>query len=394
MHSPLFIVTPIVRRPLNFVKRRRLRRACSARMTGSSSTDVNEWLRSARASIANGDKLAVYLGNESCDLDSVVSPLGLAYASHHHSGCAAIPVLNVKRAELRLRRDVEIELENAGVNSALIPCVDDTPVEQVLKLGGGGLTLVDHNELAGHQSQLGEFVTAIVDHHQDTGLYPNATRTMARCGSCATLTTRFITSDDCIPPEVAQLLLAAILSDTHGLERRTIEEDHEAADRLSRIAGIPRLQWHSMLKRISAAKSNLEGFTAREVLLKDYKGFGVAGISSIGRGIEQWMGAEEEALTESVLEQVRVEKGVEAMVVMTAFKDADGAFRREILIHGDTAAGSLLRHNLPNCSGMQLEPKNAHGLKNATCFEQRNLEATRKITAPQIVLVLEELTVL
>ena len=365
------------------------RRVCTASMVGGSASDVNNWLRSVRSSIANREKLAVYLGNESCDLDSVVSPLGLAYASHY-SGRAATPVLNVRRAELRLRRDVESELRNAGVDSALLPCVDDTPVEEVLKRGGG-LTLVDHNELTGHQSYLGEFVTAIVDHHQDSGMYSNATRTMARCGSCASLVSRFVPTDELLSAKMAQLLLAAILSDTHGLERRAIDEDHKAADRMSRIAGIPRLEWRSMLKRISAAKSDLSGFTAREVLLKDYKGFGVAGISSIGRGLEEWMGAEEEALTERVLEEVRVEKEVEVMVVMTAFKDANGAFRREILIHGDTAAGTLLRRNLAQCSGMQLDPKTVRGSKDATCFEQRNLEATRKITAPQIVSVLDRL---
>ena len=94
----------------------------------------------------------------------------MAYSSHYNSSLAIISVLNVKRTELPLRRDVEIEVENADVDSALIPCAGDTHAEQGL-IHGGGITLVDNNELSRCGSQLDELVTAFVGHHQDGSLF-------------------------------------------------------------------------------------------------------------------------------------------------------------------------------------------------------------------------------
>ena len=76
------------------------------------------------------------------------------------------------------------------------------------------------------------------------------------------------------------------------------------------------------------------------------------------------------------------------MVVMTAFKEPHGAYWREIFLHSDTEAGSLLMHNLANFSGMQLELKNMHGSEAAPFFEQQNIQTPRNINAQQTVLVL------
>ena len=53
----------------------------------------------------------------------------------------------------------------------------------------------------------------------------------------------------------------------------------------------------------------MERLTAREVLLKDSKGFEEAGNSSIGQRIEKCMSGEEYELTESIVEQFRGKKG-------------------------------------------------------------------------------------
>ena len=137
-----------------------------------------------------------------------------------------MPVLNVKRASLRLLRNVEIELENSGAYLTFIPCAANTHVEEVLKRGGGDIPLIDHNEVTRHLSQLGELVTTTVDYRRDNGLYLNAAKIMARCGLRATQASHFITSDDFVQLEVAQLLLGVISSGKYKLKRRAIEQDH------------------------------------------------------------------------------------------------------------------------------------------------------------------------
>ena len=127
-----------------------------------------------------------------------------------------------------------------------------------------------------------------------------------------------------------------------------------------------------MLKRIIGTKTSYQGFIERYDHLEDYRRL-LGKNFKYWKAIGQWRGTEEDELAENVLEQVRKEKGVEGMVVMTAFKEPDGAYRCKISLQGDTEAGPLLQNNLENCLGTQLEPKNMHGLEAAIFFELRKI---------------------
>lgn len=342
----------------------------------------------------NSQPIALYLGNESCDLDSVVSPLALAYAAN------ALPVLNVRRHELRLRRDVVQEVAHAGVEITALVCLDELPQQSLdhVLANGGSLTLVDHNQLTISQESSGKYVVAIVDHHADARLYPQAARTMARTGSCASLVSQYLPDDSSIPNPLAKLLLSAVLADTSGLRKHTTDVDVKAADRLSALACCPRKEWDALLRRISEAHHDLSGFTARDILLKDYKAFKggaySAGISSVGKSLAAWI--QEDSLTSALcadaLEKLLVEKNVDVIMVMTAFKDAStGVFHREILVHGKSIVADSIRKQLGDKDAMKLQRFEIADTALGTCFVQRNLEATRKVVAPHVVDILSNI---
>jgi len=106
----------------------------------------------------------------------------------------------------------------------------------------------------------------------------------------------------------------------------------------------------------------LSGFTARDILLKDYKAFKggaySAGISSVGKSLAAWI--QEDSLTSALcadaLEKLLVEKNVDVIMVMTAFKDAStGVFHREILVHGKSIVADSIRKQLGDKDAMKLQ---------------------------------------
>lgn len=82
--------------------------------------------------------------------------------------------------------------------------------------------LVDHNQLLPRWADCAPdyTITAVVDHHDDEHLYPDASPRIVEVptGSCASLVTRLLDNDSApLPPDLATLLLCAILIDTDGL---------------------------------------------------------------------------------------------------------------------------------------------------------------------------------
>lgn len=338
MHHLTFASFPLpLTRSLCYRQTRLMSSMNRARMTSDKSA-VNAFLRSSRTHVTHDSSAAsIYLGNEACDLDSVASALALAYAKHA-SGSPSVAVLNVQRDELRLRRDVMLMLQDVEIDTSALTFVDEINLNTALSRGGG-LTLVDHNELALHQRELSSYVIRIVDHHADKGEHTGALRLIERTGSCASIVSQSIADDANIPPPLAYLLLAAVLVDTSALQSQTLPRDIAAAERLGRIAELPKELWNGLFKRVKTARNDADGFSARELLLKDYKCFagsrGRVGIASVGGGLLEWTLEKSRPLCTTVLEQVRLEKAVECLMVMTNLM-RDDQFCREVLIFGET----------------------------------------------------------
>jgi exopolyphosphatase len=172
------------------------------------------------------------MGNEAGDLDTVASSLAFAWIQAETRKIPTIPLIQTERSDIGLRAENVYALSLAGLQHDVpeLLCIDD-----LLWTGAfpsNTFALVDHNRLLPQYSAGNPDVkvVAVVDHHEDEGLYKDSaeTRIIAPAGSCASHVAHL-----CHPPlpsGLASLLLSAILIDTQGLKAggKALQVDHEA----------------------------------------------------------------------------------------------------------------------------------------------------------------------
>lgn len=145
----------------------------------------------------------------------------------------------------------------------------------LLNMGRKNVILVDHNE----RSQAVDGIESaeileIIDHHR-IGTLETISPVFFRnqpLGCTATIMYQIYNERNLeIPPKIAGLLCAAILSDTLMYRSPTCtEEDKMAAEELAKIAGVDTEQFANEMFR---AGSNLSNKTPEEIFLQDFKKF-------------------------------------------------------------------------------------------------------------------------
>ena len=120
-----------------------------------------------------------------------------------------------------------------------------------------------------------------------------------------------------IPPQIAGLLCAAILSDTLLFRSPTCTPaDEEAARSLAEIAGI---QVEEFAQQMFKEGSNLKGKSPEEITFMDFKLFNTAGVS-FGVGQVTFLSEEElqevKASLQDYLEQAREKQGLDMLFMM------------------------------------------------------------------------------
>ncbi|CAG2115816.1 unnamed protein product, partial [Medioppia subpectinata] len=151
------------------------------------------------------EPIELVVGNESCDLDSAVSAVGLAFIKHteynkvESNNRLVIPVLNTTRNELQLKTEVIFWFENSvHLSRDDLICWDEIDV-QILKTKKVLITLVDHN-VNEEMARIGEIIE-IIDHHKYDATRspvsdPSKVFVDPSIGSCSTLIAeRFLRSD-------------------------------------------------------------------------------------------------------------------------------------------------------------------------------------------------------
>lgn len=232
----------------------------------------------------------VVLGNESADVDSIAAPIARAKSLSLKSTSPNeiyIPVINIPREQLRLRRDVLYLFSILSIKAKNLVFVDEIPLLQLWSHGRLRLHLVDHNELTDHQSYMKNSVISLVDHHADEKIdYPlcsKKNKIITRVGSVSSLIAKNLleTTDNQLHKSWAQFLLAAVLLDTRNLKNpvKTTEFDLEAANKLSLI--LPKFNQKKFYKKLLEARSDVRGFTTEELLLKDMKSYFHGGLSYV-----------------------------------------------------------------------------------------------------------------
>lgn len=283
----------------------------------------------------------VVLGNESADLDSIVSAIAHAYhlSRELDSSHIVLPYINIPREQFALRRDAQYLFELFGLSLDDVSFVDDSVTLAALHESKRlKLHLVDHNELKPDQSHLGNTVVDIIDHHLDSKKrYPLLKQKKIRTiGSCASLIAEALLEEqpfNGISNEFASFLLAPILIDTLNLQSKdkTTESDVAIVKQLTAIAAdaLPGDYYETLL----ANKSDVTGFTKQMLLLKDFKKYRTSGVTY---GMSSLVSAEgftedhEEVLLPE-LEAFSQINGLDFLVLLMPHRDAQITGREIVL---------------------------------------------------------------
>lgn len=367
----------------------------------TSCSALNDHLKSCRPTRAT-EPVHIILGNEGADLDSVACALALSYAKTHKT----LPIINIKRADLRLRRDVlhalqlvEVDVENLCFIDDPHVHLEDAPV----------ITLVDHNALAPHQMHLSPKITAIFDHHVDENQFRNATpRHIVPSKSCATIITELILPtehsplsdsadvDAGVPLSVSLLLLFAILLDSHNMSHPPcgeISSDKAAIEMLLKHAGMSAADRDVLFNQLYSARIDVIGFTALDLMRKDVKMIEIdsttLAICSIPISFPDLLVRSENELAAAVRDFAAA-CHVDCVVLMLAYSENTVRIRKLLISEGSIGnilARQLLKNLHHRSYDLQLETAGyVSGLHN---FHQRNSKASRKAVIPLLKLCLQ-----
>ncbi|KAJ8398451.1 hypothetical protein AAFF_G00427060 [Aldrovandia affinis] len=255
---------------------------CSSLRIYRSLVNMECFLHSCRSALKGipekSPGLHIVLGNEACDLDSMVSSLAFAYFLSKNSGYGKtpVPVLNIPRAEFPLHTDNGFLLRESGLTQDALVFRDEVDLLGLHRAGKLALTLVDHNVLPSADSDLEGAVVEVIDHHQlERVPSPSCPVTVETVGSCATLVTERIMqkAPEVLDRQVAQLLYGTIIMDCVNMapeaEKVTPKDSKYAVLLESRFPDLP--PRGALFQSLQNAKFDISGLTTEQMLLKDLK---------------------------------------------------------------------------------------------------------------------------
>ena len=179
------------------------------------------------------------------------------------------PVADVTRVMAKVRHRYFPILDEDGKYCGMVSR------RNIIALRKRRIILVDHNEATQAVEGFDQAeILEIIDHHRIGSLETSGPVYFRNqpVGCTATIITQMYDENDMeIPPQIAGLLLAAILSDTLVFRSPTCTPLDEAlAKRLAKIAGVDIDEFAS---EMFEAGEKLDGKTAEEVFLQDFKVF-------------------------------------------------------------------------------------------------------------------------
>lgn len=225
------------------------------------------------------------------------------------------PVADVTRVMAKVRHRYFPILDEDGKYCGMVSR------RNIINLQKRRIILVDHNEATQAVEGFDQAeILEIIDHHRIGSLETSGPVYFRNqpVGCTATIITQMYDENGMeIPPQIAGLLLAAILSDTLVFRSPTCTPlDEATAKRLAKIAGV---EINTFANEMFEAGEKLDGKTAEEVFLQDFKvfmcgdiRFGVAQGSYMTR--KNLLAAE--ALLKPYLEEARNKQNVEDIYML------------------------------------------------------------------------------
>ncbi|KAH8294482.1 hypothetical protein KR018_011790 [Drosophila ironensis] len=338
-----------------------------------------------------GRKLHLVVGNESCDLDSAVSAVALAFVyAHRNRHHDYIPVLNILRRDYPLKTEVGYMFGKCGIDEQVLLFSDDLPTEMIRNFN---VILVDH-----HVSPLAPSVTEILDHRRLDAEDPSyklipagfQKRIDVSVGSCATLVAeRYFFETEPRSTYVAQLLHATIVLDTINFSvasKRFGPLDLNMAEALEEELGLPESVRSQLFDELVAARADISQLSLTEVLRKDMKMLAtdrhvvpMAGMPMLVRDFVEKNGAEA-AIRE-------FSPGSDVIAILGMYVNpTDGQVQRDLALISLTGQSQLverIQQALFASSDPDLQLL-AHDTRfMGGCFlRQQNVQATRKHILP------------
>lgn len=213
------------------------------------------------------------IGHKKPDLDAVVSALAVAEFRKQRGDTNPIAVIADP-----INPETEFVFKKFSFEvPKLITASEIKPEDKIV--------LVDHNEVDQRLDNLPQDqIVAIVDHHKfNINLNHPIKITAMPLGSCTTIVyAKFRQYKLTISPELAKLMLCAVLSDTVGLKSgTTTTKDRYAVTDLATAAGITNVE--ELTLEIFKAKSNISTLSPEQIIKNDYKVFEFAKKTFIGQ---------------------------------------------------------------------------------------------------------------
>ncbi|KDQ56733.1 hypothetical protein JAAARDRAFT_59002 [Jaapia argillacea MUCL 33604] len=396
----------------------------------------------------------VVMGNEAGDLDTIASSIAYAWLrSQLTKSTQIVPFQQTRRADFRLREENLYALSLAKIDTSVgsLLCRDD--VTTTAPFPSHKFCLVDHNRISDvfTESNPEAQVVAVIDHHDDEGLYKDTANPRVvevPTGSCTSLVSRLFSqaSGVEIPAELATLLMCGILIDTGGLK---VGGKAEEADRQSAAWLAPRSTLASSLQPIQGSqintgpppplqdvaaikdltntlqtkKADVSHLSTTDLLKRDYKEYTLTpswatsenilvGLSSVPVGCTSWIQNDKDFWADC--EKWMADRGLAALGILTSFrgepkknrfKTSKGKHKREQLwvvnVEGVGAElATRLWKGLEGSKDLKAKRKsfkklggkdegNFTSTKVARLYKQGNVEANRKVTAPLVRTIVE-----
>lgn len=363
-------------------------------------------------------------GNQSADLDSVISAISYSFLSHLANEGVLIPLINIPRQDLRLRRDIVSLMQSHAITEDLLYFVDD--VEKLNGFEKTDVILVDHCNIQGEELtallKAGKLdVVGIVDHHADEGVFLNASpRIIHSNGSCSSLVFNYWQSKVgreilVKNSELVELLLAPLLIDTSGMTQKVEQGDIDAFgayqeiidDKFnfikSYVGGTSEDFYQTFYKQLKKAKKDMSGFSFSDILHKDYKQFTFSdgssvGFSSIGKSLSWVLTKYDAAELKSTLANELKASKLDMLVITSSYTQKENdQYTREFCYYYETSNDTFdklaelakeplqLDSNIYNLNQIQdvIKKTGIH------IFNQVNIAASRKQVVPIVKEILE-----
>ncbi|KAF9575706.1 Exopolyphosphatase [Mortierella alpina] len=372
--------------------------------------------------------VVVVSGNESADLDSIVSAVTTSYFLSHlqqsvlgQSNAIIVPFINIDREDLALRSDVVYLLASSNLNPDNIFFRDQLPqLESILKRAPDQLSLflVDHNQLAiGMSSLSAAKVVGIIDHHADAGLYKDTTkiRRIETVGSCASLIADQFLNDILVldlketdgkgeqdwKQQAARLLLGSILIDTRNLNpefKKVTPLDIKIAQQIMPYAGDTNC-FASLFSTIDAARQDTSKLSFYDILRKDYKEWAVnqtstgetilVGISSVNGVIDKFVERDGKTVIQQAMDKWASKRNLQLFMVLFGqdLGPKNGGYQRQIIVDSRSKELQSFSAQLEAVKELKLKrttvvDKDEFVQRGGRAYQQHDISFSRKQIAP------------